>query len=413
MAKDKAKPIRCLLDVTGIPPSRFALPDDGRQSKHLCQQRWRLTVILARRAQHDGSSTFQSVKTLVELTEIPKRTLHRLLDDLERLGVLQNGSYHPKLHTRIRSLHLEKLSPEIIGFEEDDDATVPSSGSQNEVTVPSSDSTVPSSQSTVPSSGLTVPSSQTSVPNSADFGTHNALESPPQSPPPSSFQPEATSERKEAEEVFEEEQEQPELTDDEYADMEKSRREYLWTYLLKQVPEEMQGAVANKEQREKVIEQMDGRNALQPAYLLAALKDWVKMRDMPIEERKYGKWGCWLEECAPFVARQLKAQRAEEAARSREAIRSNLAKLYPDSKIVVPESLGQISTSFGWIVVRHSCVGADGKALSHVQVYPDEKTAREKSAIPCAKSACDSASHIVRSYRSACAELIERENPDE
>jgi hypothetical protein len=163
MSKDKA--IRCLVDLSGIPPSRFALPDDGRKRNHLCQQRWHVAVMLARRAESDGTNTFQSMKTLVELTEIPKRTLHRVLNDLEKLGVLENHEYHPTFHTRVRSLHIAKLSPEITGFEEE-----------------KAETSVPNSGSTVPDRHATVPPSQASVPKSADFGTHTALRPPIQPP---------------------------------------------------------------------------------------------------------------------------------------------------------------------------------------------------------------------------------------
>jgi len=164
-----------------------------------------------------------------------------------------------------------------------------------------------------------------------------------------------------------------------------------------------------KNSARKSSSKMDGRNALQPAYLLAALKDRIKLRDMPIEERKYGKWGCWLEEYAPFVAKQLKAERAVMVATHLRLVNSSILKLYPDSKSALP---GFVSES-AWIVVRHSCAGADGKVVRHVQAYPDEKTAREKSAIPCAKAECDSASHIVRSLSSVRCEVWELESPDE
>jgi hypothetical protein len=164
--KDKGKAIRCMVDVAGIPPSRFALPDDGRQQKHLCQQRWRLAVILARRADADGTDTYQSLRTLSALTEIPHRTLCRLLEDLRQLGVVEDHGYHPKFGTRIRSLHPEKLSQTL----------VPSSGADD-------GGLVPSSEGSCAIFGEDLCHLQGRlVPKSAAFGTHTALE-PPTKPP--------------------------------------------------------------------------------------------------------------------------------------------------------------------------------------------------------------------------------------
>jgi Helix-turn-helix domain len=108
MAKDKAKPIRCLMDATDLPPSAFALPDDGRQQKHLCMARKSLCIALARHANADGSNCFPSKTTLGKSTGFSPRTIARLFNDLAALGFLSNGDVHPVFRTTMRTLTLPK-----------------------------------------------------------------------------------------------------------------------------------------------------------------------------------------------------------------------------------------------------------------------------------------------------------------
>ena len=110
--KDKMKAARCLLDVTDIPPSAFALPDDGRQASHLQQQRKALAQVLAKAANADGSSIRISQETMAKKTGFSRAKVNRLLDDLKLLGVLTDEGYFrvaEKRYVSIRALHLSAL----------------------------------------------------------------------------------------------------------------------------------------------------------------------------------------------------------------------------------------------------------------------------------------------------------------
>jgi hypothetical protein len=107
--KDKMKASRCLKDATKMPPSEFALPDDGRQRRHLCQQRKALAQVLASAANADGSSIRISLATMMHDTGFSHAKVCRLLIDLKALGVLSNEGYFRVAHRRfvsIRALHL-------------------------------------------------------------------------------------------------------------------------------------------------------------------------------------------------------------------------------------------------------------------------------------------------------------------
>jgi Helix-turn-helix domain len=163
MAKDKAKPIRCLMDATKIPPSAFALPDDGRQSKHLCQKRKALFCALALHANADGSSCFPSKNTLKTMTEFPPRTIGRLLADLRQLGVLEAGDLNAFYKTRVWKLNVP--------------GTEPSSGEKTE---PSSQTPSHLRIATEPSSTSTEPSSKSDA--RREDGPHTAIDLPPIQP---------------------------------------------------------------------------------------------------------------------------------------------------------------------------------------------------------------------------------------
>jgi Fe2+ or Zn2+ uptake regulation protein len=107
MAKDKAKTIRCLMDATDLPPSAFALPDDGRKSVHKQNRRKALAQVLARRADPDGSNTRQAVSTMMLKTGMSRRTVFNVLSELRQLGFLKDGELH-STGTRIRTLMLPK-----------------------------------------------------------------------------------------------------------------------------------------------------------------------------------------------------------------------------------------------------------------------------------------------------------------
>lgn len=117
MVQDKTKPIRCLMDATDLPPSAFALPNDGRKCAHKQNRRKALAQVLARRADPDGSNTRQSVTTMMAKTGMQRRTVFNVLAELRLLGFLKDGELHAT-GTRIRTLTLP--------------TPVQDSGSQNE-----------------------------------------------------------------------------------------------------------------------------------------------------------------------------------------------------------------------------------------------------------------------------------------
>jgi hypothetical protein len=98
------------MDATDLPPSAFALPDDGRQQKHLCLARKVLTAALARHASADGSRCFPSKNTLQASTGMSHATIKRLLNDLAALGFLSNSGIHPRFRTAMRTLALPQPS---------------------------------------------------------------------------------------------------------------------------------------------------------------------------------------------------------------------------------------------------------------------------------------------------------------
>jgi Helix-turn-helix domain len=99
-----------LFEVRNLPPSAFALPSDGKKQKHLTRLRRSLAMQLASYANKDGSSIRPHVRTMAGAIGVSVRTTQRLLDDLERLGVLQNGEI-TKGRARLRKLDVTPLRP--------------------------------------------------------------------------------------------------------------------------------------------------------------------------------------------------------------------------------------------------------------------------------------------------------------
>ena len=108
--KEKDKAIRCLMDVVDLPPQNFIRPEDGRKANHLSRQRKALAVILAKRANPDGSQSYPSTFTMASALGLSRRSVFRLLDDLRALGFLRDGGLHPIHKTVIRSLDVRKMA---------------------------------------------------------------------------------------------------------------------------------------------------------------------------------------------------------------------------------------------------------------------------------------------------------------
>ena len=86
------KALKCVRDIRDFPPSAYRLETDGRQQQHLCEQRQRLAWLLATFADGDGKRIRPSVQTLADALGKSRRAVTYLLDDLQRLGLLENGS---------------------------------------------------------------------------------------------------------------------------------------------------------------------------------------------------------------------------------------------------------------------------------------------------------------------------------
>jgi hypothetical protein len=103
------RPLRCLQDVVDLPPRAFALPDDGRQRRHLCSKRKDVAVQLARRANPDGSGARPAVETIANAIGCHRATIFRLLKDLRTLGFLTDEEIHQYHGTRMRRLHVQRM----------------------------------------------------------------------------------------------------------------------------------------------------------------------------------------------------------------------------------------------------------------------------------------------------------------
>jgi hypothetical protein len=220
MAKDKAKPIRCVLDATKIPPSAFALPDDGRKGKHLCLKRKLLCIVIAARANPDGTSAYPSKKTMKEETGFPERTIGRLLNDLHRLGILIEGDIHTFYKTRIWTVRLPAVETEPNRIETEPDRT-----------------------STEPNRTESEPDRTLESTGSALGGPHTALDLPPIKPP----------------------------------SHHKSASENLCSYskIAKWLPEDMRSAVKKRGEKQQIDELISEHGG---AKFLAALhRYWLKL----------------------------------------------------------------------------------------------------------------------------------------
>jgi hypothetical protein len=235
MEKDKAKPIRCLLDATKLPPSAFALSDDGRKRASKCAQRKALFCALAAFANPDGSSSYPSKTTLHEMTGLSQRTIGRTLVDLRRLGVLVAGDLHAFYKTRVWSLHFPK-------------ETEPDSGER-----PSLIRT-----ETGPDSHAPMPDSRVSVTGSPESGSHTALSLPPIQTP----------------------------THRGASDLSSYKQIAKW------LPEEMAGAQKRRgelAQIEKLISEHGG------AKFLAAVKHYVERPSADADAKLSCKWTAFIE----------------------------------------------------------------------------------------------------------------------
>jgi hypothetical protein len=258
-----ANSIKCLIDAVDLPPSAFALPDDGRQRSHLCAKRKALVTALARYANPNGTSCHPSITTLRKITEIPRSTLFRYLSDLRTLGILMDGNLHPYFKTRIRALMLP----------------VPSSAAPRPIF----------EESPVPSSSLPVPSSAGTRP--IFTRTRTALDLPPTEPPKiQTCQPDPVGGQA------------SEGVKNLASKTNHKTEAELWTAFIMDeeadLPTEMRHASPTEEERRKVLAQVD---EIGPSNLGMAIGEWVDAQSPPLCGLKFGRWKRWLETGGSFL----------------------------------------------------------------------------------------------------------------
>ena len=275
--KDKA--IRCLLDVVDLPPENFAMVEDGRQKSHLSRQRKALVVILAKHANADGTRSFPSTITMAKALGVNRRTVYRLLADLRTLGFMSDGERHGFYKTRIRALNVSKMTP------------VTSSQGTGDILEPSP---VTSSQGLVTPSQERVTKQDVTQPPLADRPENR----PPTNRPPAN--PENGGGREEGS------QEKPSTIGD----------EEIWQQLNSNLPKAMMGAIITLGQKAAVVKQLRTYGVKR---VLAAMNDWIQNREMPVEDRRTGKWKIWLEESEAFLSKMMRTEReaAQKAAKEK------------------------------------------------------------------------------------------------
>lgn len=109
-------PVRCLKDISRLPPGVFSLPEDGRKWKHLQRERKEVAVQLATYADADGTEIYPAAETLVTPSGLSRATIFRRLDDLRRLGFLTDGEIHSYYKTRKRWLNMGKIATATAAF---------------------------------------------------------------------------------------------------------------------------------------------------------------------------------------------------------------------------------------------------------------------------------------------------------
>jgi hypothetical protein len=102
--------LKCAIDIRTVPVTAYRLPSDGRQWKHVCAQRQRLTKELALYANPDGSSIRVAVETLAQTLGLSRRAIMYRLDDLRTLGFITDGKLAGFKGTRWRTLNVAAIT---------------------------------------------------------------------------------------------------------------------------------------------------------------------------------------------------------------------------------------------------------------------------------------------------------------
>jgi hypothetical protein len=100
--KPKENWIRAVRIIQDIPLENYRKKTDGRQWKHLAEQRQRLMWLLAGKADPDGTNIKISVEKIMEILGWSHGKVFEILDDLEEMGLIHNGGYSEYHGTRLR-----------------------------------------------------------------------------------------------------------------------------------------------------------------------------------------------------------------------------------------------------------------------------------------------------------------------
>ena len=111
-AKNTSKPaLRCAQDCADLPIQAFRLPDDGATKwQSVCLKRRAVLQRLSLAANQNGRSICLSVERVSQSIGLSRATVFRILGDLRTLGLLNDeGKWHPKYHTRMRTIDVAQV----------------------------------------------------------------------------------------------------------------------------------------------------------------------------------------------------------------------------------------------------------------------------------------------------------------
>jgi helix-turn-helix protein len=273
-----AKAVKCLRDIRGIPPKAYKLTTDGRQWRHLCEQRQRLMWLLATYADGDGTRIFPTAETLATSTGLSKRTIFTLLDDLKTCGFLETSGYHGERGARIRAINIAALKKAGMQSSVKPECNLDVAGVQStEAGVQSTETGVNSSTSGVKSSIAHIPASGSAPPT--DTRTDPLTASQAQNgrqPGDARIDKNASSTKQQWQDFIQRAQ--------------AFNLDNVMIYATPK-PEEMEAVL-------KQLEMLGGDIEL----LADEIDDWVDMQSPPLHTLQYGRWTRWLEQSTGHIA---------------------------------------------------------------------------------------------------------------
>ena len=96
--------------VQDIPLEEYRMSKDGRQWKHLAEQRQRLMWLLAGKADPDGSNIKIGIDRIMRTLGWSHGKVFEILSDLEEMGLLHTGGYSEYHGTRVRNIDPDWLA---------------------------------------------------------------------------------------------------------------------------------------------------------------------------------------------------------------------------------------------------------------------------------------------------------------